>query len=104
MDNNGVTAFVATHCGAHFFDPSGVLVTWNVWQRDVDFRSPDALDDVEIRPAQACAADPNDNVGVTLEGGIRDILKLEEFRPLAFFIVVVQTCSFHSSHSFAKRR
>jgi hypothetical protein len=46
----------------HLVHPTGVLVPERVGQLDPALLLPLALDDVEVRTAQPCAADPDDHI------------------------------------------
>src|SRR5208282_4700442 len=63
---------------AHFLHPSGVFVTHDVGEIDVDFTTPNAFDDVQISAADAGSPDSHDHVGRAVDFRVREVLVFDE--------------------------
>ena len=63
---------------AYFLDPSGVFVTHDVGEIDVDLAAPNAFDDVQIGAADTSAPDSHDHVGRAVDFRVREVLVFDE--------------------------
>ena len=70
MDDDRVPGTHAGHRVADRLHPARVLVAEGVGELDVDLVLPDPLDDVEVGAAEAGAADPDDDVVVSVDVGL----------------------------------
>src|SRR2546426_5421075 len=62
MDDDSITHCNVADCRSDFVDPPGILVTECIRQFHPRFLCPLPLDDMQIGPAQASAANPHHHV------------------------------------------
>src|SRR5438445_3305813 len=95
VHDHGVAGADRRHVGAHLFDPPGVLVAEGVRQLEVGERlAQDALDDVEVGPAEAGPADLDDDVLGAADLRFRDVVD-----PETVVVVAVQAGGVHTDAS-----
>src|SRR3990170_5655128 len=74
--------------------PAGVLVTRSVRQVNAYQRSPLALDNMQVRPAETSSADPDDHVQRTFGLWLLHLFELQRLCSY-MLVVLVQSCRFH---------
>jgi hypothetical protein len=78
VHDHRVALLEAAHLRPHVFHPAGIFVAGGVGKLDAHLVAPDALDDVQVGPAEPRPADPDDHVIGVLDLRLRNILQFQE--------------------------
>jgi hypothetical protein len=77
------------------FDPAGVFVAHDVRQGDRYAIAPEAFDDVEVGPTNACAADAHDDIAGPGDLRFRHVLIDDEVPPAQAGVIAGEDRRFH---------
>src|SRR5215469_9844447 len=80
---------------ADLFDPTRVFMPKNVGQFNICLVAPNSLDNVQISPAYACAADSHNHISWLRNTGIANIFVTQPCVALKMRVVLVQYGGFH---------
>src|SRR5213593_2706157 len=70
----------------------------DIGKRNAHFVAPDALDDVQVGPAEPSPPAPDNHVIGVLDFGIRGLLQFEKFGAVKLRVVLMELRSFHSGN------
>ena len=93
-----VALLEVAHPWPHAFHPAGIFVSRGVRKLNAHLVAPDALDDVQVGPAEPSPPDPDNHVIGVLDLWIRDLFHLEELRAMKRRVVLMEPRNFHSTN------